>query len=227
MEPVVPVHVSLWSDDDAPLEGRLLELDPERMKASFPVEREACWYALGRSVRLQLAPQGSGRKAISKAWVQGWYLERSTQVYELRFCDEAQVQIEVMPALGPAFNRRAAYRARTTPQRTLEALLRGTPQATPVAAALLDLSVRGASVALDSEEDLGGDGLHVTVALRVPDEPALELAGTVVHRQLHGSQVCYGLRFEELEAAAGDPRAERLARLVRALEVDELRRRAG
>lgn len=227
MEPVVPVYVSLWSDDDPHLEGQVLELSPERSKASFPVLKRASWYAIGRQVRLQFATESAPTKATSKAWVQGWYLEGANQVYELRFCDEAQVELEVLPILSSAFNRRGVFRARPTQRENVAASVRASRRGPFVEAHLLDYSIRGASVALDSEEGFGGDGLSLMLSLQFPHQPAVELACRVIHRQLLGSQVCYGLEFDAAATEGFEAKADVLARHVLATQSEELRRRAG
>lgn len=227
MEPVVPVYVSLWSDDDPHLEGQVLELDGERAKASFPVSRRSSWYPIGTQVRLQFAMDGSARKATSKAWVQGWYLDGRAQVYELRFCEESQVQLEVLPMLSAAFNRREVYRAKPSVREPVFVNVRGSRRGQGVEANLLDFSVRGASIALDTEEGFGSDGMHVWIELAMPEEPPIELVCRVIHRQLLGSQVCYGLEFDAVATENFEAKSELLGRHVNATQTEELRRRAG
>ena len=226
MEPVVPVYVSLWSDDDPHLEGQILELDVERTKATFPVARRSHWYAIGRQVSLQFATDDSARKAVAKAWVQGWYLDGDAQVYELRFCEESQVQLDVLPMLSSAFNRREAYRAKPVLE-PVPASVRGKRRGKELEVSLLDFSVRGASIALESEEGFGSDGMHLFLSLDFPDGPPIELACRVIHRQLLGSQVCYGLEFDAEATENFEAKSEALKQQVNAVQSAHLRRRAG
>lgn len=227
MEPVATVHVSLWSDDDPHLEGRILELSVERALAAFPVVRRAPWYPLGRQVRLQLATEAAPRKATTKAWIQGWYVEGADQVYQLRFCDEAQVELEVLPILHEAFNRREVYRAKPAPREAIAARVRGSQRAPGIPAELVDYSSRGASIVLDDEEALGGDGMNVLLALDFEGERSIELGCRIVHRQLLGSRVCYGVEFDAAATENFEEKANLLARHVLETQSEELRRRAG
>ena len=225
MEPVVPVHVSLWSDDAPHLEGQILDLDEERTRAAFPVVRKAHWYAIGRQVSLQLAVEGASRKATTRAWVQGWYLDGDQQVYELRFCEEAQVQLEVLPLLSSALNRRQAYRAKPTLE-PVPASVRGRRVGRGFDVQVLDFSVRGASIAMENEELDGSDGMHLYLSLDFQGEGPIEIACRVIHRQLLGSQVCYGLEFDVGATENFDTKAEVLQHQVSAIQAAQLRRRA-
>lgn len=138
------------------------------------------------------------------------------RIYGFEFIDWPALLARLPQALTSLFNRRGHHRVEPDPSKPIEVTIEGSLLTRPIRATLRDLSAAGISVqAPYALENLLMRVERVKVSFCLPYDPGpLSFWGSIMHRNLIGKGICYGILFDARRTAGFPAKQESLVRYV-------------
>jgi hypothetical protein len=178
--------------------GRIADLSIEGVALFFD-QRHDPVFALRDIVNLELSSKHLPEPLVVPSMVRHRSEVERGRLYGFEFVDWLGLLGKLPAALTGLFNQRGNYRVQPDPQNPVDVMIEGTLLPSPIQATLRDLSVAGISVqAAYTIENLLMKVELVQVSFELPFSPErLSFWGNIIHRDLIGQGICYGILFDD------------------------------